>query len=86
MKLKDVHALQKGSLTEIRVRGNTLEKQVKHSEKTISKIKAKMKRTTQEARKEEVSKQKLKHVINLVCSNLDDVEISQNMLSEDNVL
>ena len=45
-----------------------------------------MQRTIQEARKEESSKQKLKNVINLVCSNLDDVEISQYMPSKDKVL
>ena len=70
MRLKDVHALQKAIVVEIRVRGSILEKQVKHSEKALRKIKEKMQRTKQEA-----SKQKLKNVINLVCSNLDDVEI-----------
>ena len=45
-----------------------------------------MQRTTQEARKEEVSNQKLKQVSDLVFSNLDDVEISQDMPSEDKVL
>ena len=45
-----------------------------------------MKRTTQEERKEEVSKKKLTHVINIVCLNLDDVEISHDMPSEDKVL
>ena len=59
---------------------------MKHSEKAISKIKEKIQIITQEAIKEEASKQKLKNVINLVCSNLDDVEISQDMLSEENVL
>ena len=86
MQLKDVHALQKVAIAEIRVRGNTLENKVKHLEKDINKIKAKIQITTQEARKQEASKQKLKNVINLVCSNLDDVEISQYMPSKDKVL
>ena len=45
-----------------------------------------MHRTTQEAKQEEESKHKLTHVINTVCSNAVDEEISHDMPSEDKVL
>ena len=45
-----------------------------------------MQKTTQEARKEEESKLKLTHAINTVYLNVDDVEISHDMPSEDKVL
>ena len=70
----------------MQIRGNTFQKKVKHSSNTINKLKAKMQKTTQEARREEESKQKLSHVINIVCSNVDDVEISHDMPSEDKVI
>ena len=59
---------------------------MKHSKNTINKLKVKMKRTTQEVRKEEVSKHNLTNVINFFCSNWNDVQISHNMPSEDKVL
>ena len=56
VQLKDVHALQRVAVTEIQICGNTLDKQVKHLIETLSKFKDKMKKTTQESRKEEDSK------------------------------
>ena len=56
MWLMDVHALQKVTVAEIRVRGSTLNMQVKQSEKEINKIKEKMQRTKQKVREEEESK------------------------------
>ena len=84
--MKDVHALQRASVTKIRIQGNTLNKQVKHSVKDLNKMNAKMYRTTQEAKKEEESKQKLTHIINIVCSNVVNEEISHDMPSKDKVL
>ena len=45
MQLKNVHALKKAAVAEIRVRGSTLKKQMKHSEKDINKLKENMQRT-----------------------------------------
>ena len=83
IQLKYVHALQRAVVTEIQIRGNTLNKKVKHSVKTLTKLKAKMKNTTQEARKEEESKQELTQVINIVFLNVADEEISHDITSRD---
>ena len=45
-----------------------------------------MQNTTQEAKKEEEIKHKLNQVINTVCSNVADEEISHDMPQEDKVL
>ena len=45
-----------------------------------------MQNTTHEANKEEESNQKLNQVINIVCSNVVDEEISHDMPSEYKVL
>ena len=54
---------------------------MKHLVKTLSKLKA-----TQESRKEEEIKKKLTQVINTICLNVADEEISHDMTSEDKVL
>ena len=53
MRLMDVHALQKATVAEIIIRGSTLSKQVKQSNKAINKIKEKRQRTKQKVREEE---------------------------------
>ena len=63
-----------------------MDKQVKNLVNILSKLKAKMQKTTQEARKEEESKQKLTQVINTVCSNVDDEEISHDLPSKGKVI
>ena len=56
VQLKDVHAIQRAAVTKIWIRGNTLDKKVKHSVKDLGKLKEKMQKATEEAKKGEESK------------------------------
>ena len=64
IQLKYVHALEREVVTETQIQGNTLDQKVKNSINTLRKLKAKMKKTTQEERnKKKVSRNSLKSLI-----------------------
>ena len=64
IQLKYVHDLEREVVTETQIQGNTLDQKVKNSINTLRKLKAKMKKTTQEERnKNKVSRSSLKSLI-----------------------